>query len=93
MDNKEIDHLLELVRLEISEEEKEKIGKDLAQILKYVSQLSQVDTEGIEPMNGGTFLENVIREDRLEKKEDKHNQLKNAAPSRQGDYFKTPPII
>lgn len=93
MDFKEIDHLLELVRLELNEEEKGKISKDLAQILKYVSQLSKVDTKGVEPMNGGTFLENVMREDKLGKKEDKHNQLKKAAPSRQGDYFKTPPIV
>jgi len=55
MNETEINHLLELARLDLSEEEKDKIAHDLTAILSYVEQLQEVNTEGIEPMSGGTF--------------------------------------
>ncbi len=90
---KEINNLLELAHLELAEEEKEEINKDLSQILEYVSQLTKVDTEGVEPMNGGTLLENIVREDVLVDRENLSEKLKEAAPFRKENYFKTPPII
>ena len=39
-----------LARLELSEAELEKMTAQLAQIVGYVDQLSQLDTEGVEPM-------------------------------------------
>jgi len=95
MDFKEINHLLTLARLTLTEEEKTKINKDLAQILDYVGKLSQVDTDKVEPMNGGTTnLENVVREDQQDEgKEQCQETLKKAAFSQKGDYFKVPPIF
>ena len=50
MDFKEIDHLLELARIELSSQEKEKIALDLGKILDYVRQLQELDTNNVEPM-------------------------------------------
>lgn len=65
MDFAEINHLLELARLEMRDEEKEKIAHDLSRILDYVEQLQKVNTDNLEPMNGGSFLENIVREDEI----------------------------
>jgi len=94
MDFTEIDHLLQLARLNMSEEEKQKIAQDLNAILDYVNRLQQIDTTNVEPMNGGTFFDNVLREDEINiSKEDYSEDLKNAAFKRNGDYFEIPPIF
>ena len=94
MDFTEIDHLLKLARIELSSQEKEGIALDLENILDYVKQLQKVDTNGIEPMTGGTLLENICREDKIdEQKQDTSKKLKEPAPSLKNDYFKIPPIF
>ena len=84
MDFTEINHLLELARLELSNEVKEKIAQDLAKILDYVNQLQEVKTDNLEPMAGGTFSENILREDEI------NSQKLNL--EKEG-YFKVPPIF
>lgn len=84
MDFTEINHLLELARLELSNEEKEKIAYDLAKILDYVDQLQEVKTDNFEPMSGGTFSENILRDDEINPQ--KLNFEKEG-------YFEVPPIF
>jgi aspartyl-tRNA(Asn)/glutamyl-tRNA(Gln) amidotransferase subunit C len=94
MDFKEINHLLELARIKISSQEKEKISGDLEKILDYVNQLQEVDTKGVEPMTGGTMIENVYREDEInEQRQYSKDKLKNSAFDTEGDYFKIPPVF
>ena len=84
MDFTEINHLLELARLELSNEEKEKIAHDLEKILDYVNQLQEVKTDNLEPMAGGTFSENILRDDEINPQ--KLNLEKEG-------YFEVPPIF
>jgi len=93
MDFTEINHLLELARIELSFQEKEKIVLDLEKILDYVKQLQEVDTAGVEPMTGGSLLENICREDEEKEKQDLSEELKKSAPSLKNNYFKIPPIF
>lgn len=94
MNKEEINHLLQLSRMDIEEKEKEKVYQDLAQILKYVSQLSEVETKDIEPMNGGTLLDNIVRRDEAYSSDTTLNiKLKESAPNKEGNYIKVPPII
>ena len=94
MDFKEIDHLLELSRIELFSQEKEKIVLDLENILNYVKQLQKLNTDGLEPMTGGTFLENIYRSDEIDKqKKDISEELKKPAPCLKDDYFRIPPIF
>jgi aspartyl-tRNA(Asn)/glutamyl-tRNA(Gln) amidotransferase subunit C len=92
MDSKEINHLLELARIELSSQEKEKITSDLEKILDYVKQLQELDTTGVEPMTGGTLLQNVCREDEIHKQKE-NDQLKNSVLDTEEGYFKVPPIF
>lgn len=49
MDMREIDITVELAQMELSSEEKTRLGKDLQEILEYFAQMSQIDVEGVEP--------------------------------------------
>jgi len=93
MDFTEINYLLELARMELSSQEKEKIVLDLEKILDYIKQLQEVDTAGVEPMTGGSLLENICREDEEKQKQDLSEELKKSAPSLKNNYFKIPPIF
>lgn len=57
--------LASLARLELTEEQISVYREELSQILEYVEQLHQVDTEGLKPTNQVTGLVNVMREDKV----------------------------
>ena len=63
---KDIKHIADLARLELSDKEIQKYGSQLSAILDYIDQLSEVDTSGIEPTAQVTGLVNVYREDKAE---------------------------
>ena len=46
-----IDYVGILAKLELSEEEKEQAKKDMGSMLDYIDKLSELDTEGVEPMS------------------------------------------
>ena len=56
-------HLADLSNFSLSEEEI--VSKDLTGIVKYISQLDELDTEGIEPTFQVFEMENVWREDEI----------------------------
>ena len=62
--NKELlEHLARLARIELDEKEEPKLLSDLVAILNYFKELEALDTTGVVPMDGGTQLKNVFRED------------------------------
>ena len=61
---KEIQHISELAKLNLSVTDIEKFRRQLSSILKYVELLNEVDTVDVEPTAQTTGLKNVAREDR-----------------------------
>jgi len=59
----EIQHVADLARIEISEEEKKKYASEMSAVLGYISQLNEVKTDNIDPTTQVTGLVNVVRED------------------------------
>ena len=59
----DVEHIARLARLELSAAEKTTFAKDLDGILTFVEKLNEVDTSSVEPLTGGTNLENAMRED------------------------------
>ena len=47
----EIDHLSKLALIHTSDEQKEKLRGQVSTIVEFVSQLDEVDVEGIEPLS------------------------------------------
>lgn len=87
----EVKHVAKLARLELTDEEVEKYSKQLGDILKYVEQMNEVDTTGIEPMPHAIPLYNVMREDVVKYEETKEELMKNA-PYEEDGFFRVPKI-
>ncbi len=60
----DIEKVALLARLQLTEAELSKMTTELAQIVSYVDQLGEVDTEGVEPMAHAIEVRNVFREDK-----------------------------
>ena len=88
---KDVEHVAKLARLELTEEEKVKFSKQLGDILKYMDQLNEVDTKGVEPMNHPIDFSNVLRDD-VVKYELTREELMINAPEVEQDFFKVPKI-
>ena len=56
-------HLAQLSSLQLSDSELDELQADISNILTYIEQLSEIDTEGVEPTYQVTDRENVWRED------------------------------
>lgn len=89
---KDVIHIADLAKLDFSEEELEKFADEFSKILEYVSQLREVDTEGIEPTFSVSAKIQPLREDVVKPSLPKEEVLKNA-PEEQYGYFKLPRMI
>lgn len=92
IDQKTIQHIAKLARLEVTPEQAEKYGQQMSQILKHFEQISQVDTKGVEPLITPSEIENFWREDLVVKENTSEEMLSNA-PARTGNLFKVPPVV
>ena len=56
-------HVAKLARLKLSDEEVERMSRELSGILDHVERISELDLEGVEPTSHVVELENVLRPD------------------------------
>lgn len=87
----EIKNLATLSRIEITEEEVEKMTLEVDSILGYVGQITQIsgDEKRVIPK-----WRNVLREDEvLNKPREYTEKILNNAPKREGDYLKVKKIL
>ena len=89
---KDVEYVLELSRLELSGEDKEKFTSQLDNILKYMNQLNKVSTENIEPTSHVIPMKNVFRDDEAKQFEDINKILDNA-PLNEDNYYSVPRIL
>ena len=79
-DKKTLEYLAELGRIELAESEKSKLLKDLQEILNHFQELEKLDTSNVEPMSGGTFQQNIFREDIKPQTDADHTQTNAEFP-------------
>lgn len=60
---KETQHIAELARIGLSEEELDKFSHDLSSILDWIDQLKELDVSDVEPTKHITGVKNVSRQD------------------------------
>lgn len=75
-----------LAKLELDDAGKEQAKKDLAEMLDYIDQMGQLDTEGVEAMSHIHPFSNCFREDVVTNKNDRENILKNAPEEKDGQF-------
>lgn len=89
---KEVEHVAQLARLELTEAEKSRFAEQLSHILTYVDQLQRVSTEGVPLTASVASEETVLREDSPRECLSLANALANAPESHDG-FFVVPKIL
>ncbi|OGH78780.1 MAG: hypothetical protein A2469_03750 [Candidatus Magasanikbacteria bacterium RIFOXYC2_FULL_40_16] len=94
LSKEKIEQIANLARLELSEEEKKLYAKQLSVIFDYVEVLNEVDTEGVEETCQVTGLEDVLRADEAdERDEETKKKLIAQFPDRVGDLLKVKQVF
>lgn len=96
IDREQVHKVAHLARLDLTPDEEEKFTTQLSDILEYFEQLSELDTDEVQPTARAIDMSNVTRPDQLQPYENRETIL-NSAPDRestaQGDFFKVPQIL
>lgn len=88
----DVKKVADLARIDFSDAEIEQLSKELDDIVHYVEQLDEVDTEGVEPIAQVTGLVNVVRKDEERKMFTIQETLMNA-PSANEVAFLVPKAV
>lgn len=95
--NKEVEHIANLVRIKLTEREKDKFREELSLILDYVNKLNKLDTEKIEPLCQITGITNALRPDEYRKdfeiNEDLNEKLIGQAPHKENGFLKVKSVL
>ena len=89
----EIDHIAKLSRLELSDGEKELYSHQLSDVLTYVEQLNEVNTDSVEPTANVTGSENIWRDDEIEISGITHRDIEANAPEFKDGSFVVPGVF
>lgn len=88
----DVEHVAMLARLQLSEDEIETFTRQLNDILTYVDQLNELNTEAVEPTSHPLNLDSPMRDDIVKESLNPELSLRNA-PQRVGETFKVPRVI
>lgn len=89
----DVQHLAQLSSLQLSDDEIDSLPTDISNILGYVEQLSELNTDGVEPTYQVTDLENVWRDDVVIDYGISREQLLDLAPDATSDSVKVPKVL
>jgi len=81
-----------LARIAEPEEKLEPLARELSAILNWIEQLSEVATDGVEPMTSAVAVALPMREDVVTDGGDPGKVLSNA-PKRVGDFYVVPKVV
>jgi|SRR5215472_8318674 len=99
--DKDVLYVADLANLELTDQERQRMVRDLNSILDYIDRLNELDTTNIPPMaqtlprnTGSDAAEpaRALREDELLPCLSHHDAIKNA-PDTDGNFFKVPKVI
>lgn len=88
----QVRHIAKLARIAMSEEEIERLVPELNNILGWVEQLSEVDTNGIEPLTAVIEQKTRLRDDIVNDGNIRNEILANA-PNAEHGFFAVPKVI
>ena len=92
IDNSTVKKVAKLARIEINEEEETTLITELNNILGWVDELQQVNTDSVEPMLS-VFNESMqMREDQAESNFD-NSQILDNSPERNSGFFVVPKVV
>ncbi len=81
-----------LARLELTEAEEDQYARQMSSILDYFEQLSELDTQNVEPTTRAIDMSNITRIDAQSSYQNLAG-IYEAAPDREEEFFKVPRIM
>ena len=88
----QVRHIAKLARIAMSDEEIERLAPELNNILGWVEQLGEVNTEGVEPLTAVIDQKLRLRDDVVTEGDIRDEVLANA-PEAQHGFFAVPKVI
>jgi aspartyl-tRNA(Asn)/glutamyl-tRNA(Gln) amidotransferase subunit C len=88
----QVRHVARLARLALGDDEIDRMVPELNNILGWIEQLGEVDTEGVAPMTSVVAMRLAWRDD-IVTDGGKADAILANAPGRQGDYFVVPKVV
>ena len=92
VNNKLVEHLAHLSRLDFDDDSIEKMKFDFEKMLDFVAKLEEVDTANVEPLSYMSTELNVLRDDKVEQVLTQEQALQNA-PVNDTDYIRIPKVM
>ena len=92
VDTKTVRHIAKLARLQMSDGEVEALVPELNEILGWIEQLGEVNTDGVEPLTAVIDQKLRLREDVVNDGDVRNAVLANA-PDAQHGFFAVPKVI
>jgi aspartyl-tRNA(Asn)/glutamyl-tRNA(Gln) amidotransferase subunit C len=89
---RDVENVALLARLQLTEPELDRLVGELADIVAYVDHLSEVDTEGVEPMAHAVEVHNVFAADEVCPSLPREAALSNAPRHNDRGYL-VPPVL
>jgi aspartyl-tRNA(Asn)/glutamyl-tRNA(Gln) amidotransferase subunit C len=88
----QVRHIAKLARIAMSDEEIERLAPELNNILGWVEQLAEVDTDGVEPL--ATVIDQKLRlRDDVVTEGDIRDEVLANAPETEHGFFAVPKVI
>ncbi|HEU5122413.1 MAG TPA: Asp-tRNA(Asn)/Glu-tRNA(Gln) amidotransferase subunit GatC [Candidatus Saccharimonadales bacterium] len=89
----DVQHLAQLSSLQLSDDEAAALQTDISNILGYVEQLGELDTNGVEPTYQVTDLENVWRDDVVDEDGTSREELLSLSTESYDNQIKVPKVL
>jgi aspartyl-tRNA(Asn)/glutamyl-tRNA(Gln) amidotransferase subunit C len=86
IDRATVEHIAELAKLQLTDDEIELYAGQLSAILDYVEQLQELDTDAIPPTASVLPLRNVLRPDGIQPSLPRDAALANTADQAEGQF-------
>ena len=88
----EVKQVARLARIRVSDAEAERFSSDLSNILNLMEALSQIDTDGVEPLTSPHESHQPLRSDVVSEL-NQRDQLMQNAQAKQDGFFLVPQVI
>ncbi|MBK1698055.1 Asp-tRNA(Asn)/Glu-tRNA(Gln) amidotransferase subunit GatC [Rhodovibrio salinarum] len=92
VDKDTVAQIAKLARIKVDDAQQEALTKELSNILGWVDELGELDTEGVQPMTSVVEVQHSLRKDVVNDGDRQDDILKNAPESKQG-YFVVPRVV
>ena len=92
LDKATVARIATLARIEVPEADQDRLAQELSNILGWIEQLGEVNTDGVEPMRSVMPIKAHWRDDRVSDGNRQADILKNA-PSAHDGFFVVPKVV